>query len=56
MAYDTKVALQAVLNVVLLSKDKEQIYKMVAKMAKVEGMSVPSYKEAMAEIENDDKE
>ena len=50
MAFETKVVLQSVLNQIVLTKDHEQLYKLVSDMAKVEGMQVPSYKEKMAEL------
>ena len=50
MAFETKVILESVLNQVVLAKDLEQAYKLIAKMAKVEGMNVPSYSDAKAEL------
>lgn len=55
MAYETKVILQSVLSHITLAKDLEQAYKMVANMAKVEGMNVPSYAEMKAKLGVEDK-
>jgi len=56
MAYDTKVTLQSVLNQIALAKDLEQLYKMIASMAMVEGLKVPSYSEMKAELGVENKE
>jgi len=50
MAFETKVILESVLNQVALAKDLEQAYALIAGMAKVEGMVVPSYNDKRSEL------
>jgi len=51
MAYETKVILSSISTHCLHVKTSKQIYEIVRKMAQVEGMTLPSYDEAMAELE-----
>ena len=51
MAYETKVILSSISTHCLHVKTSKQIYEIVRKMAQVEGMKLPSYDEAKAELE-----
>lgn len=53
MAYETKVLLIALADAALKTDSKE-MYKLIAKMANAEGVVLPSYNDAKAEMENDD--
>ena len=55
VAYETKVLLIALSDAALRTNSKE-MYRIIAKMANAEGLILPSYKEAKAELENDDEE
>jgi len=51
MALETKVILKLLADSVAKSKTLEEAYETVARAAKVEGLTLPSYKEALIEIE-----
>ena len=51
MAYETKVILSSISTHCLHVKTLRQVYEIVRKMAQVEGMQLPSYDEAKAELE-----
>lgn len=55
MAYETKVLLIALADAACKQGAKE-MYKLIAKMANAEGVVLKPYKEARAEIEEDDDE
>ena len=50
MAYETKVLLTALADVALRTNSKE-VYKVIAKMANVEGVILKSFEEAKEELE-----
>jgi len=50
MAFETKVILDSLLTHAAKSKTAEEVYAVIARMAKVEGMNVPSYKDMQAEL------
>ena len=56
MAYETKVILSSISTHCLHVKTPKQIYEIVRRMAQVEGMKLPPYDEAKAEIDNANKE
>ena len=56
MAYETKVILQGISQHCLRVKTSKQVYNVVRKMAQVEGLSLPSYADAKAEVEKEDAE
>ena len=43
MTFETKVILESILTHIATAKNLEQAYAIIARMAKVEGMDVPSY-------------
>ena len=51
MAYETKVILQLLADTVVKSKTLEEAYESIAGAAKVEGLTLPSYKEALETLE-----
>jgi hypothetical protein len=51
MAYDTKVALAAAAQNVAKSKTLKEAYVGIMRLANVEGVQLPSYEDALAEIE-----
>jgi hypothetical protein len=51
MAYDTKVALSAAAQNIAKSKTLKEAYVGVMRLANVEGVQLPSYEDALAEIE-----
>jgi hypothetical protein len=51
MAYDTKVALAAAAQNIAKSKTLREAYFGVMQIANVEGMQLPSYEDALAQIE-----
>jgi hypothetical protein len=51
MAYDTKVALTAAALNIVKSKTLKEAYVGVMRLANVEGVQLPSYEEALEEIE-----
>ena len=55
MALETKVILESVLTQIAVAKDLEQAYSMIAGMAKVEGMNVPSYGDKRVTLGVEDK-
>ena len=55
MAYETKVILSSLSTHCLYVKTSKELYEIVRKMAQVEGMKLPSYEEAMKEIESSKK-
>jgi len=56
MAYDTKALLSSLAQNVAKSKSVKEAYLAVMKTANVEGVHVPTYDEAIEEIENVRKE
>jgi hypothetical protein len=56
MAYETKVILQGISQHCLRVKTSKQVYNIVRKMAQVEGLSLPSFEDAKAEVEQEDAE
>ena len=50
--FDTKVLLVSIAEIAVRDKAKS-VYKAIAKMANVEGVSLPTYEEARSEIEAD---
>ena len=53
MAYETKAILTALAEIACRTGSKA-MYKAIAKMANTEGVVMPSYEEAKADIEEDD--
>ena len=53
MAYETKVLLAMLADAAARTGSKE-MYKIIAKIANVEGLILPPYREAREEIERDD--
>ena len=52
MAYETKVLLIALAEIVVKSKDIKDIYHAIEKMANAEGVILKTYEEAKADSEN----
>ena len=52
MAYETKVLLSLLADTALRTKSKE-MYKVIAKIANIEGMLLAPYDEALKELEED---
>ena len=50
--YDTKVLLQSIAEIAVRDGAKS-VYKAIARMAHVEGFSIPSYEEALADLKAD---
>ena len=51
MAYETKVLLSALSDIVVKAKSKKEIYVAIQKMANIEGVVLKSYEEANEELE-----
>jgi hypothetical protein len=51
MAYDTKVALAAAAQNIVKSKTLKEAYVGVMQLANVEGVQLPSYEDALAQIQ-----
>ena len=56
MALETKVLLSSISQHCLRVKTSKQVYNIVRKMAQVEGIQLPSFADAKAEIEIEDAE
>ena len=54
MAYETKVILIALADTAARTKAKD-IYRLIVKMANVDGIDLKSYEDAVAEIEEQEK-
>ena len=54
MAYETKVILASLSKHCLFVETSKQVYDIVRSMAQVEGMQLPSYEEAKAELKDSD--
>ena len=53
MTYETKAILISIAEIASRAKTVKEVYKAVAKIANSEGVLLPSYEEAKAEIEED---
>ena len=51
LAYETKVLLIALAEIVCKANNPKEIYKAIAKMANAEGVILKTYEEAIAELE-----
>ena len=56
MAYETKVILKLLANQVIYAKTAKEAYNMIRSAAQVEGMVLPKYEDAMAELHEDEEE
>ena len=52
MAYETKVLLISIAQMVLKTGSQEELYKYIMQMANAEGVVLKSYDEAKAELES----
>jgi len=51
MAFETKVILTLLIDSIAKAKTIEEAYDTVARAARVEGLDIPSYEEAVAQVE-----
>ena len=51
LAYETKVIIQAMAEILLQTNDVEKAYNALKRMANTEGVILKAYEEAMAEID-----